>query len=163
VHVRPATPDDAEPIRTIYNHEVETSTATFDLVPRTIEEQRLWLQERIGAFATLVATDEPGTIIVGFATISPYKERAAYRTTVESSVYVHRDHHGQGIGRALMQELVEVARTRGFHSVMARIESTNAVSIRLHENARYVTVGTEQEVGRKFGRWLNVTVMQRML
>jgi L-amino acid N-acyltransferase len=163
VHVRPATLEDAEQIRVMYNHEVEASTATFDLVPRTIEEQRSWLQDRIGAFATLVATDDRPSEILGFATISPYKERAAYRTTVESSVYVHRDHHGHGIGRLLMQELIQVATTRGFHTIVARIESANTASVTLHEVVGYVTVGNEREVGRKFGRWLNVTVMQRML
>ena len=163
MHVRPATLDDAEQIRAIYNHEVETSTATFDLVPRTIDDQRSWLNDRIGAFATLVAVDGSPPVIVGFATISPYKERAAYRTTVESSVYVERDHHGRGIGRRLMLELVDVARARGFHTIVARIENTNTASIGLHEAVGYLTVGNEREVGRKFGRWLDVTVMQRML
>ena len=83
---------DAEAIRAIYNHEVQHSTATFDLVPRSLEDQRSWLASRSGAFSVLVA--EWDGEVVGFASLSPYKERAAYRTTVEDSVYVRRDRHG---------------------------------------------------------------------
>ena len=101
MQLRLATLDDAEAMRAIYNLEVETSTATFDLVTRSLEDQRSWLAERSGAHAAVVAEDEGA--VVGFASLSPYKERAAYRTTVEDSVYVRRDHHGQGIGKVLLE------------------------------------------------------------
>ena len=122
MQLRLATLDDAEEMRTIYNLEVETSTATFDLVTRSLEDQRAWLAERSGAHAAVVAVNDGD--VVGFASLSPYKERAAYRTTVEDSVYVRRDHHGQGIGKALLGEMLDVARRHGFHAVMARIEAT---------------------------------------
>src|SRR6187402_3024579 len=98
--VRLATLDDAEPIRQIYNLEVTTSTATFDLVPRTLEEQQTWLSERSGARAVLVAEDAGE--VCGFGSLSPWRDRPAYATTVEDSVYVHRDHQGQGVGRLLL-------------------------------------------------------------
>jgi len=165
VHLRLATVDDAAAIRAIYNLEVETSTATFDLVPRSLEEQQRWLTERSGAFSAIVA--ETGTVpaatLLGFASLSPYKERAAYRTTVEDSVYVHRDHHGQGIGRLMLSEVCEIAAATGFHAVMARIESSRAASLALHRACGFQVVGTERQVGRKFNRWLDVVVMQRML
>src|SRR6478672_5810125 len=106
--IRVAAETDAEPIRRIYNHEVHHSTATFDLVPRSREDQRSWLASRSGAFSVLVAEWEDE--VVGFASVSPYKERAAYRTTVEDSVYVSREHSGMGIGSALMRHLIDVAR-----------------------------------------------------
>jgi L-amino acid N-acyltransferase len=162
--VRPAVVDDAEAIRAIYNYEVEHTTATFDLVPRTLDDQRQWLSARSGAFAALVATpagnpDE----VVGFASLSPYKERAAYRTTVENSVYVRRDAHGQGIGKFLLEHLLEVAEASGFHSVMARIEHSGTASMALHRSCGFELVGVEREVGRKFNRWLSVALMQFIL
>jgi phosphinothricin acetyltransferase len=159
--IRPATLDDAEAIRAIYNLEVETSTATFDLVTRSLEAQRDWLAARSGAFATLVALDGPD--VVGFAALSSYKERAAYRTTVEDSVYVRRDQHGRGIGKLLLSCLLEAAEASGFHAVMARIEAGREASRALHTACGFELVGIEREVGRKFNRWLDVALMQCIL
>jgi L-amino acid N-acyltransferase YncA len=126
---------------------------------------RDWLAQRSGAFSAVVATiegsDPAGTgPVVGFAALSPYKERAAYRTTVESSVYVSRDHHRSGIGRVLMEHLLTVARDSGFHCVMARIEAGSSASRALHAAVGFELVGVERQVGRKFNRWLDVAVMQ---
>ena len=162
VHVRLATTDDAEAIRAIYNPEVLESTVTFDLVPRTLDEQRAWLSQRSGAHLAIAAVDEDGTV-VGFASLSPYRDRPAYSTTVEDSVYIHRDHQGQGIGKALLADLVERARQHGFHAVMARIVGDHDASIALHRSVGFEVVGTEREVGRKFGQWLDVVIMQILL
>jgi L-amino acid N-acyltransferase len=161
VTLRLATVADAEQIRTIYNREVRESTATFDLVPRSLGDQQAWLAARSGAFAAIVATD--GTEVVGFGSLSPYKERAAYRTSVEDSVYVHADHTGQGTGKLLLGELVEIARRSGFHAVFARIEARGTASRALHVSCGFDLVGVEREVGRKFNRWLDVAVMQILL
>jgi L-amino acid N-acyltransferase len=162
VHVRLATLDDAEAIRDIYNPEVLTSTVTFDLVPRSLADQREWLRARSGAHAVIVAEDDDGRV-VGFGSLSPYRDRPAYSTSVEDSVYVHRDRQGAGVGRVLLTELVELAGAHGFHTVMARIVGGHDASIALHASLGFETVGTEREIGRKFGRWLDVVVMQRML
>jgi L-amino acid N-acyltransferase len=159
--LRLATVDDAEPMRVIYNYEVENTTATFDLVTRSLADQREWLAERSGAFAAVVAVVDDE--VVGFASLSPYKERAAYRTTVEDSVYVRRDCQGKGIGKALLSEMVEVARRHGFHSVMARIEASGEASVALHRSCGFALVGIEREVGRKFNRWLDIALMQRLV
>ena len=161
VVIRPATAGDAEAIRRIYNHEVGHTTHTFDLVPRTLEDQRAWLRDREGALGVVVA--EVGGEVAGFASLSEYRPRAAYRTSVESSVYVDESARGRGVGRLLTQELVVVAEARGFHTMMARIVGGHEASIRLHEAVGFVTVGIEREVGRKFGGWLDIVVMQRML
>ena len=166
VTIRLANAADADAILAIYNFEVDNHTSTFDIVARTLEGQRAWLADRSGAFAAVVATiqnrdGEPR--VVGFASLSPYKERAAYRTTVENSVYVSRDHGGLGIGRQLMEHLISAARDSGFHSVIARIEASSTASRTLHSSCGFVLVGVETEVGRKFNRWLSTAVMQLML
>lgn len=167
VATRLATLDDAAAIADIYNHEVLTSTVTFDLEPRTLDDQRAWLAARSGAYAAIVAverdTDGAGDQILGFASLSPYKERAAYSTSVENSVYIHGDHQGRGLGKLLLGELIETARSHGFHAVFARIVGGHEASIRLHQAFRFETVGVEREVGRKFGHWLDVVLMQRLL
>lgn len=162
MRVRVAQMEDAEAIRSIYNIEVTGSTVTFDLVERTLEDQKAWLAARSGAHVTLVAVDADDTV-TGFAALSPYRDRPAYRTTVEDSIYVSRDHRGRGVGRLLLGELVEVAAASGFHAMMARIVGDHAASIALHTGQGFVIVGTEREVGRKFNRWLDVVVMQRLL
>ncbi len=178
--VRPARVADAEAIRTIYNHEVLSTTATFDLVPRSLEDQQQWLAARSGAFAAIVAVDlatsdaaggadgsdgSDGSDgeVVGFAALSPYRERAAYRTSVEDSVYVRRDRGGQGIGTLLLSELLDIAEGSGFHSVFARIEATGEASRALHARCGFELVGIERETGRKFNRWLDVALMQCLL
>ena len=159
--LRAATLDDPEAIARIYNHEVTNTVSTFDLVPRSLEQQRDWLQQRSGAFSAIVACldDE----VIGFGSLSPYKERAAYSTTVEDSVYVDRAHAGRGVGRVVLNELVRIARDSGFHSVIARIEATGTASRALHAACGFELVGVERQVGRKFNRWLDVAVMQIVL
>ena len=161
VQLRLARPDDAEATRAIYNAEVTGSTVTFDMVPRSVHDQRAWIEARSGAMAVLVAEDEGE--VVGFASLSPYRDRPAYATTVEDSVYVRDDQRGTGVGRLLLAEIVRVASTRGFHTVVARIVGGHEASIGLHRTLGFELVGVEREVGRKFGRWLDVVVMQRML
>ncbi|MFM8507111.1 MAG: N-acetyltransferase family protein [Actinomycetota bacterium] len=162
VSLRAAQVSDAEAIAVIYNYEVETSTATFDLVPRSIEAQREWITARSGAFSALIADDSAAGVI-GFAALSTYRDRAGYRTTVENSVYVHRDHQRRGVGRLLLGALLEVARDSGFHTVIARIDSQSSGSLALHESLGFVVVGVERQIGRKFGRWLDSVIMQKML
>jgi len=163
VTIRPATIADAAAIMEIYNREVLETTATFDLVPRSLEQQQAWLTARSGAFSAIVAVDPSTRQLVGFAALSPYKERAAYSTTVENSVYVHRDHGGRGVGTALMLHLIDIARDSGFHSIIARIEAGGTASRALHASVGFELVGIEHEVGRKFRRWLSVAVMQKLL
>jgi L-amino acid N-acyltransferase YncA len=163
VVLRLATLADAEAIRSIYNREVREATSTFDMIPRSLDDQQAWLTERSGAFSAIVAVDPAGGEVLGFAALSPYKDRAAYSTTVEDSVYVHRDHAGRGIGRLLLARLVEIARESGFHTVIARIEASGEASRAVHERCGFQLVGIERQVGRKFKRWLDVAVMQRLL
>jgi phosphinothricin acetyltransferase len=161
VSIRLATVEDAEAIRAIYNVEVTTSTVTFDLEPRSLAAQRDWLAMRSGAHSAIVAVD--GGEVIGFASLSPWKDRPAYRTSVEDSVYVHRDHQGRGIGRVLLARLLDVANESGFHAVFGRIVGGHEASIGLHRALGFEVIGVEREVGRKFGRWLDVVVVEKLL
>ena len=161
IDLRLATAADNEAIRAIYNVEVLESTVTFDLVPRSAGDQAAWLSARSGAHAVIVAVDDGE--VVGFGSLSPYRDRPAYSTTVEDSVYVRRDRQGQGVGKALLGELLRLATAHGFHAVMARIVGGHEASIALHRAAGFELIGTEREVGRKFGRWLDVVVMEALL
>jgi L-amino acid N-acyltransferase len=162
MRVRLAASSDAESIRSIYNAEVTGSTATFDLVPRTSEEQLAWLADHRGPYPAVVATGE-NDLVLGFGSLSEYKNRPSYATTVENSVYVDAAHRGEGVGRTLLEQLIELATQHGFHSVIARIGGDNPASIALHRACGFTLVGGEREVGRKFSRWLDVTVLQRLL
>jgi phosphinothricin acetyltransferase len=157
-----ATTAHAEGTRAIYNHAVETTTATFEIRPRTIEEQLAWVQEHTGAHPAIVALAPDGQV-AGFGSLSPYRPRAAYSTTVEDSVYVAEKFQRQGVGRALLQELLELAEAHGFHAVIARIAGGNVASIALHLACGFEMIGVEREVGRKFGHWLDVACMQRLV
>jgi L-amino acid N-acyltransferase len=160
--VRLAHLDDADAIRAIYNREVTESTATLDLVPRSAPEQSRWMDDHSGAYAALVAVAPDGSV-AGFGSLSPYRTRPGYSTTVEDSVYVRTPHRGAGVGRLLLSELVGVAATSGFHTVIARISAPQEPSLALHRSCGFELVGVEREVARKFGRWVDVALMQRLL
>jgi L-amino acid N-acyltransferase len=161
VSIRLAERRDAAGIRAIYNHYVTESTALFDMVPRTLDEQVQWIDDHSGGHPALVA--ELDGEIVGFGSLSVFRSRPAYATTVEDSVYLLDGHQGLGIGSRLLAELLRMAAAHGFHAVIARITGENEASIRLHAGCGFELVGTEREVGRKFGRWLDVVEMQHML
>jgi L-amino acid N-acyltransferase YncA len=162
MRTRIAEPRDAEATRAIYNLEVLESTVTFDLVPRSLEEQVAWIAEHSGGHPAIVAVDDNDEV-AGFASLSPFRPRPAYAPTVEDSVYVDRSRRGQGIGELLLRDLLDLATDHGFHSVVARIVGGHDTSIALHAKCGFEQVGAEREVGRKFGRWLDVVLMQKML
>jgi L-amino acid N-acyltransferase len=161
VQVRRATEADSEAIRHIYNIEVTGSMVTFDLVPRTTAQQGAWMKAHAGAYPAIVATD--GEEVVGFASLSPYRPRPAYSTSVEDSVYVAGPRRGEGIGHLLLGEVVSLAGAHGFHAIMGRIVGGHEASIALHRAFGFELIGVEREIGRKFGRWLDVALMQRLL
>jgi L-amino acid N-acyltransferase YncA len=157
---------DAAGIRAVYNHYVTESTALFDMVPRTLDEQVQWIDDHSGGHPAVVAVargEDGSDRVVGFGSLSPFRSRPAYATTVEDSVYLLGEYQGRGIGRMVLEELVRLAGLHGFHSVIARVTGSNDASIALHAGCGFEVVGTEREVGRKFGRWLDVVEMQRLL
>ena len=157
IDVRVLRSDDWPEVARIFGEGIQTGNATFETEVPSWEE---WDREHL-AGNRLVAED--GGEVVGFGSLSPYRDRPAYSTSVGDSVYVRRDRQGEGIGKALLAELLRLATAHGFHTVMARIVGGHEASIALHRAAGFGLVGTEREIGRKFGQWLDVVVMQVLL
>ena len=159
--VRHTVASDLDAINDIYNHEVRHGTATWDEEPWSIEQRRAWFEQHDQSTPVLVAELDGG--VVGFAYLSLYRPKVGYRFTRENTVYVEPGHRGRGVGRRLLEALHEEARRAGVHAVIAVIEAENATSIRLHERLGFELIGTEREVGFKFGRWLDSIHMELLL
>ncbi|MEU6669114.1 N-acetyltransferase family protein [Streptomyces sp. NPDC046727] len=157
VTVRRAQAGDAEAIRAIRNHAIERSTALWTQTPQSPAEGDAWLAAHLERGSAFVALAEGE--VAGFAVHGPWRALDGYRHTVEDSVYVREDRHGLGIGSALLDALIASAREAGHHVMIAGIEAENTGSIRLHERFGFQRVGTVREVGTKFGRWLDLTIM----
>jgi phosphinothricin acetyltransferase len=161
--------DDAPALMNIYNPEVMEMSVSFDLVTRSLADQEAWIRTHLATHPCIVAVNEKDDLgeigardekILGFAVVSPFRSRPAYASSVENSVYVSRGARGRGVGEKLLRELIKTAQESGFHTLIARIVGENEASIRLHEKCDFKLVGTEIEIGRKHGRWLDVVEYQ---
>lgn len=154
--IRPAALRDLEALTAIYNYEVEHGVATLDLTPRTLAERRVWLDaHNVDNHPLLVA--EVDGVVVGYASLSSYRPKDAYRTTVELSVYIAPDRRGQGVAAALMTELLALARQNpDTHAVVSVITSGNEASRHLHKKFGFTFCGTVPDVAFKFGRSLGI-------
>ncbi|MGI8605474.1 MAG: GNAT family N-acetyltransferase [Verrucomicrobiales bacterium] len=159
--IRLATSADAATISTIYNYYVLNSTATYQEEPESLDNRLRWLEAH-GAKHPVTVAEVAGEI-VGWAALNPFHARSAYRFTVENSVYIHHQHHRCGLGRALLSDLIERARILGYHSILAGISADQAASLRLHSSLGFTEAARLQEVGFKFGRWLDVVYLQLLL
>ncbi len=164
VTIRAAGHADLPRILEIYNREVLVSTATYDTVPRSEADHRKWFAIHGSEHPVLVAESAGSAgVVMGWASLSPYSDRAAYSHTVEVSVYIAAEHRRRGLGRLLLEALIQAGRSRGHHSLLARISSDNEASVRLHAECGSRVVGTLHEVGVKFGRMLDVTIMEMLI
>ncbi len=161
VQIRPATLADLQAINDIYNYYVPCSTCTYQEEPETMESRHAWFASH-GEHHPITVAAVDGEV-VGWGSLSPFRDRSAYRYTVENSVYVSHAHQRGGVGRALLADLIERARTIGHHSIIAGIDAEQAGSIALHAKLDFTRVAHLEEVGYKFGRWLDVIYMQRKL
>lgn len=162
MRIRTATPDDMQAVNDLRNHYVRTSTAIYTEDETTLAERLQWFRDRDPALHPVIVAEEEGRVS-GWASLSAYNEKCGYRSTVEDSVYVLPELHGRGIGRALLSNLLERAKTSDAHCVLARIDSERIPSIRLHEALGFEEVGRLRDAGRKFDRWLTVVYMQKLL
>ena len=160
--IRDASEADLPAILAIYNDVLATSTAIFSETPATLDDRRQWFQARRDAgYPVLVATDDSG--VLGFATFGDFRTWPGYRHTVEHTVHVRTDARGRGVGLALMTVLLERAVRLGKHVMVAGVDAENLTSIRLHERLGFHQAGTLHQVGCKFGRWLDLTFLERRL
>lgn len=163
VKIRPATHADLPGILAIYNEAVLNTTATYDYEPRTLEHRTAWFEDHVKhGYAVLVAADDAGRV-VGWSALNRFHDRKGYQFTTENSVYVAADQRGKGIGKLLLAPLIEAARQRGCHAILAGIDATNEASLRLHARFGFQEVARLKEVGYKFERWLDVVYLELLL
>ena len=161
--IRPAATADLPFITAIYDHAVRYGTATFELIPPNLAEMtRRFRELASGGYPYLVAVLDGH--VVGYAYAGAYRPRPAYRFTVENSIYLQPQVQRQGIGLKLLQHLLAESETRGYRQMIAVIgDSANAGSIGVHARSGFAMIGTHPNVGFKFGRWLDIVMMQRSL
>jgi phosphinothricin acetyltransferase len=159
----PAVPDDITAITDIYGHHVAHGRASFETEPPSLAEMTARIDSLLAADYPVLIAEQDG-VVVGYAHAGPHKSRHGYRLTVENSIYIHHRAMRRGIGSRLLAALITVARTRGYHQMMAVIgDSANASSIALHRAHGFRHIGTAREIGFKFGAFLDVVYIQLSL
>lgn len=161
VTIRPATAADADAICTIHNQGIVDRVATLDTTLRTPEGTRGWLAARGPRHPVIVA--ELDDAIAGWASLNTFNARTAYDHVADFSVYVERSWRGKGIGRRLLEELVELARTIGYHKMVLAAMADNAAGLALYMRAGFARVGVYREQGLLDGRWVDVVIMEKLL
>ncbi|QOZ28876.1 GNAT family N-acetyltransferase [Bradyrhizobium sp. CCBAU 51753] len=160
--IRPATEQDVPAITAIFNEAVVNSNAIWTEKQDSDAERLAWMTARQAlGYPVLVAAEGP--TVLGYGTFGDFRAFPGYRYSVEHSVYIHADHRGRRLGRVIVDELVTAAKALGKHVMIAGIDGGNHASLRLHAQAGFVEVARMPEVGRKFGRWLDLVFMQRVL
>lgn len=161
--IRPATPQDAPAIMDIYNDAVLNTTAIWNDDPVDVQNRLDWMSTRRSqGYPVFVSTNEHGTVS-GYASYGPWRAFDGFSQTAELSLYVHNDYRGQGIGRALLRHLIEAARAQGLHVLVAGIEAQNSASLGLHISLGFTETARMPQVGKKFGRWLDLVFLQKQL
>lgn len=160
--IRPARETDLPDILEIYNHVILNTTAVYQYVPQTLEMRKAWYDGKVKDGYPLFVAEEAGRV-VGLSTYGPFRAWAAYKYTVENSVYVAADQRGKGIARQLMQPLIEEARRQNYHAIIASIDASNESSLKLHRSFGFEEVAHFREVGYKFGRWLDLKFLELLL
>jgi L-amino acid N-acyltransferase len=161
ITIRRADVDDVQAITDIYNEAILTTTATFDTEPKEFTDRRLWFESHGERHPVVVAVLEGK--VVGWSSLSRWSDRCAYDGTAETTFYVKSEYRGMGIGRMLKSAIIGEARRLGFHTLIARVAEGSVASLHLNQEFGFVMIGTLREVGRKFGRLLDVHILQKML
>ena len=158
--IRSASIKDLDGITNIYNEAISKTVATFDTEEKSIDEQKIWFQEH-GPKNPIIVAEENGNIL-GWAALSKYSTRCAYSNTAEISLYVKEKYQGRGIGKKLMEKIIQEGKKAGLHVILARITEGNEKSVYLHKSVGFEHVGILKEVGMKFGKQLDVYLMQKI-
>jgi L-amino acid N-acyltransferase YncA len=162
ITIRAAREADLPEILDIYNHVILSTTAVYQYVPQTLEMRKAWYESKLVDGYPVFVAEDAGRV-VGLSSYGPFRAWAAYKYTVENSVYVAADQRGRGIARLLMQPLIESSRVRGYHAIIAGIDAANEASLRLHRSFGFEEVAHFRQVGYKFGRWLDLKFLELLL
>jgi L-amino acid N-acyltransferase len=161
LNIRTATVEDVPFILGIYNEAIVNTTATFEIDERTIEQQLEWFDQFNEEYPLFVA--EVDGVVAGYSCIAPFNKKAAYKRTVENSLYIHPDYQGRGLAKKLLQQTIASAKELGYYTIIAIITEGNEGSIKLHEKLGFEFSGTLKEVGNKFDEWKGISYYQLML
>ncbi|PGS51291.1 GNAT family N-acetyltransferase [Bacillus sp. AFS041924] len=156
-----ATKEDVKEIVTIYNDAILNTTATFDTKIKTEEDMLMWFNNHSEMYPVIVSKENG--VVTGYCSLTQFKEKDAYKHTVELSVYIHPEHRRKGLAKTLMLEMIEIAKILGHYTIISCITSGNEVSEKLHEKLGYKKVGHFYKVGQKFNQWLDIVYYQLML
>jgi phosphinothricin acetyltransferase len=159
-HIRPADISDLAAITGIYNEAILTTNATFDTELKTVEEQRDWFNSHDTRHSILVA--ELDDTVIGWVSLSKWSDRCSYADTAEISLYIKESHRSTGTGKKLMGKILIEGEKAGLHTIIARITAGNRISVHLHESFGFEHIGVMREVGVKFGKLLDVYLMQKI-
>ena len=162
IEIRPYQTEDTQAILDILNYNILHSTSLYDYKTRSYEQQKALLEDKLNKGFPVIVAELEGQV-AGFGMYSEFRLREAYQFTVEHSVYVNERFQGQGIGKVVLQELIDLARKKNIHTMIAVIDSENQNSVLFHEKFGFETVGVFKECGFKFDRWLNTVFMQLLL
>jgi phosphinothricin acetyltransferase len=163
VRIRSAKREDCVAILAIYNHAVLHTTASYDYEPRTLEHRLEWFEAHVREDMAIFVAEAEAEGVVGWSALNKYHDRIGFRFTAENSVYVAEPWRGRGLGGRLLEPLIAAAASRGLHAILAAIDADNQSSIRLHAKHGFENVGQFRQVGHKFGRWLDVVYMERLI
>ncbi len=162
ITIRPARETDLPEILDIYNHVILHTTAVYQYEPQTLEMRKAWYDSKLKDGYPIFIAEDAGRV-AGLSSYGPFRAWAAYKYTVENSVYVAADQRGKGIARLLMQPLIDAARSQGYHAIIAGIDASNDASIGLHQSFGFEEVAHFRQVGYKFGRWLDLKFLELLL
>ena len=162
IHIRKAVENDLPQLLSIYNDIILNTTAVYDYEPHTLEMRKQWFETKKQQSFPVFVAEEEGKIL-GFSSIGPFRAWAAYKYSVENSVYVAAEARGKGIGKLLLPPLIEAAKKLQSHTIIAGIDATNEASLRLHKSFGFKEVAHFKEVGWKFERWLDLKFLQLMV
>ncbi|MBP2032011.1 phosphinothricin acetyltransferase [Clostridium algifaecis] len=157
--IREASEKDLKGILEIYNDAILSTTAIYAYKIQTLEEKKQWYKEKKRDGYPLLVFEKNNTV-VGFATFGPFRNWPAYKYTIEHSIYVHKDYRNQGIATKLMKEIIKIANEREYATIVAGIDASNEISIKMHEKIGFKYSGTVTKAGFKFGKWLDLAFYQ---
>jgi Sortase and related acyltransferases len=153
----------APEILNILNEAIVNSTALYDYQPRTLESMASWFKVKDAGSFPVIGVFSENNQLMGFASYGTFRNWPAYKYTVEHSVYVHKDHRGKGLGVALMNRLIQEARSQQYHVMIGAIDAENSASLAMHEKLGFVHAGTIKQAGFKFNHWLDFAFYQLIL
>lgn len=161
--IRPALRSDVPAILEIYNDAVLNTTASADYEPRSLESRYEWFDEHAREGYPVFVAEHAAGVVVGWSSLNRHKERYGYRFSTENSIYIHPEWRGRGVGKMLMPPLIEAAQRMGLHAILAGISADNQASLNLHAQFGFVKVAHFKETVLKFGQWLDVVYMEKIV